>query len=780
MSNEKNYEYSPKRACKAKRPFKVKQKAVIKKHSLLYEMKKPGKTGDIQIETGKTPANSKAMSYDDTELIQHSNVKGRQRQMVIENINCARKALPKRKGESNINKIKSSDQSKEIKENFVQNNDAEKLEKEIDHINKCLTRDCKEQLDKDNTQGENAKSCHYDNMNKIVMENSQEETNLKKTIARSQLEKKKIQIRRRSLRNISVEVDKSERADTKKNEKIRTEIENRATEYCKKFMDASSQTKIDELLDICTKNANEQNTDYLCTTCSFKTKRKAILKQRLPGLEFSTTTEEASIIDPKDKIAGESTYDNEKIDNENNPLEEKCSYESDLSNKDINIEYNCIKCLFKTKRRATLKKHLLTHGTELSTGIITFLDLVKNERASTNQFDQYGEDKVQTQGSNYKAKNKIETLQNTAQNHASFEKEQNFENKYENSCENYPTDENMDKNIEVIHSDEENNSNVETVIIKNEEEVALSINHDPSATNLDNKSDNPITDGTKTVKLEVESENMYYCDKCSYQTDRKKNFKSHKIEHSKNVFKCNLCDFITNLQRNLNGHMLTHLKPNEIKMLKCPHCPYQAKRSNALGNHMVLHNKPEVIRMFQCDECPYQAKRKNNLKVHQLRHKSTDKLTPFNCDVCSYKARDKSALRKHIIVHKKVEETVWYKCDQCSYSTKYKSWLTRHSVVHKKSNEIKTYDCTECSYKAKHKGHLNSHMLLHQKPNQVKVYHCDHCSYKSIQKTKLFAHQMLQHKKNMEISMVKCSQCPFETKLKSNLLKHINRIHISK
>ncbi|KAJ8929152.1 hypothetical protein NQ314_018176 [Rhamnusium bicolor] len=74
MSELSNLEYYPKRSSKAKRSFKVKKKAVIKKRSLLHEVKKSGKPGNVQIETGKIPANGNNVN-DDCEQIQHSNVK---------------------------------------------------------------------------------------------------------------------------------------------------------------------------------------------------------------------------------------------------------------------------------------------------------------------------------------------------------------------------------------------------------------------------------------------------------------------------------------------------------------------------------------------------------------------------------------------------------------------------------------------------------------------------------------------------------------------------------
>ncbi|KAJ8948496.1 hypothetical protein NQ318_000033 [Aromia moschata] len=94
-------------------------------------------------------------------------------------------------------------------------------------------------------------------------------------------------------------------------------------------------------------------------------------------------------------------------------------------------------------------------------------------------------------------------------------------------------------------------------------------------------------------------------------------------------------------------------------------------------------------------------------------------------------------------------------------------------VEEKKNKEKATiYRCKLCPFKTKLKYCLTRHMLVHKDISEAKVYRCKLCPYKTKWKENLPKH-MLVHKDISEITAHRCKLCPYKTKRKDNLLKHM-------
>ncbi|KAJ8910029.1 hypothetical protein NQ315_003459, partial [Exocentrus adspersus] len=207
------------------------------------------------------------------------------------------------------------------------------------------------------------------------------------------------------------------------------------------------------------------------------------------------------------------------------------------------------------------------------------------------------------------------------------------------------------------------------------------------------------------------------CDLCDHKTTRISLLERHMVVHKdasgSGWYKCDLCDCKYPWSSSLRYHMLSHKDSSEIKWFKCGLCDYKAKRRYVLRIHVEsVHKKirsAERLKEYKCDVCDYKTTGKSAIRSHMVIHKDPSDVDWYNCDSCDYKTKWKSCLTSHVLIHQDVSALRMYKCDFCDYKAKWKSYLKKHVLVHKDNSEIKWNKCDVCDFKTKWKPNLRTH-----------------------------------------------------------------------
>lgn len=85
---------------------------------------------------------------------------------------------------------------------------------------------------------------------------------------------------------------------------------------------------------------------------------------------------------------------------------------------------------------------------------------------------------------------------------------------------------------------------------------------------------------------------------------------------------------------------------------------------------------------------------------------------------------------------------------------------------------VQMFKCPECPYQTKRKSDLPKHLLCHKPCGEVPLYKCDFCEYVTKRKGDLPKH-VLNHKEGTNLKLFDCSECQYKTKRKNDLHKHM-------
>ena len=138
------------------------------------------------------------------------------------------------------------------------------------------------------------------------------------------------------------------------------------------------------------------------------------------------------------------------------------------------------------------------------------------------------------------------------------------------------------------------------------------------------------------------------------------------------------------------------------------------------------------MRTNHCDQCDFVSKTAKDLEEHKLAIHLQRKIDCSKCDFTTSWLRDYKKHMKTIHFVRK-ERTVTYFCEQCKYSTKSKSHLSRHMEIHYKSEIL----CSLCEFSSTNKTTLNAHF---RKAHTDTDYYCENCPYKTKFKSHLKRH----------------------------------------
>lgn len=140
----------------------------------------------------------------------------------------------------------------------------------------------------------------------------------------------------------------------------------------------------------------------------------------------------------------------------------------------------------------------------------------------------------------------------------------------------------------------------------------------------------------------------------------------------------------------------------------------------------------------------------------------------FYCVQCHFCTKNIADYNKHVSEH----STVLNVCPICSYTSASKSMFARHTRIHKVE---KKFNCHLCDYRARHKMSLIYHLKKHNCDLLgSKEFKCKRCNFKSDNKYKVLEH--LSSCRESDKKHV-CGKCDYATKKKSDLKRHLLRIH---
>ena len=220
-------------------------------------------------------------------------------------------------------------------------------------------------------------------------------------------------------------------------------------------------------------------------------------------------------------------------------------------------------------------------------------------------------------------------------------------------------------------------------------------------------------------------------------------------------FACSECSFQTNKVREFSSHKRLHKMENNI----CYYCEEKFDTKDELTDHFDKHKGPLP---YFCPVCDCRYKSKTQLNIHLPKH-STDK--PFVCEDCGAGFKWKHALKNHMVVHSNRKDHL---CDECGYATAHKCQLKAHKLIH----TGQTFRCpfSECRFQATKRQNLKYHLLTHtrEKPHQ-----CEICG-QSFSLIKNMRRHMLLHSTDKPHH---CDQCDFSTTRFDKLKEHMLKMH---
>lgn len=214
-------------------------------------------------------------------------------------------------------------------------------------------------------------------------------------------------------------------------------------------------------------------------------------------------------------------------------------------------------------------------------------------------------------------------------------------------------------------------------------------------------------------------------------------------------------------------------KDNDNIKFICELCSRPLASKNSLENHIrTMHSIERKNRVghvtgygankkYHCSECAYSSAKRHNLVYHQRVH-SGEK--PFQCKLCNARFSQAGSLSGHSKTHSNV---TYFMCPICGKQFKHKNKYERHKLVH---NNIRKFPCQICnkSFKTNYalKQHINRHL-------NIRNYSCETCGATFVSSGALIIHRKKHDPRENE--KYECSICDFKTRLKHNLVMHINR-----
>lgn len=252
---------------------------------------------------------------------------------------------------------------------------------------------------------------------------------------------------------------------------------------------------------------------------------------------------------------------------------------------------------------------------------------------------------------------------------------------------------------------------------------------------------------------------MNKCDKCTYSTQNKHNFKTHLLIHDKKLLHCPFpkCDYSTRHEIIFDKHVKTHRT--------CNKCGYSTNQCCVFKRHLLTHENDLLCCSFP--KCDYSTKSKIMFDQHKI-----TKHTKRICKLCGFSNNVSYVFNRHMETHR---ERKWV-CSfpGCGFKSVAKYSLTIHKDIHLE-NRDRLHKCTRCDYSSFTAGGLSTHIKTHI---QDRKYICSfpECGRKFLQRCKLDRHHKDVHEeKTFFCDFPKCGyKFSTEVYLKVHQKLHLN------
>ena len=243
----------------------------------------------------------------------------------------------------------------------------------------------------------------------------------------------------------------------------------------------------------------------------------------------------------------------------------------------------------------------------------------------------------------------------------------------------------------------------------------------------------------------------------------------------------------------------------DIEKLLCYDLPSPIETYLKCSSDVSEQILPKGQGPFQCSICNARCKTKRALEKHTHKYH----IEKYTCPHCShtFEQPNWADFIKHMFEHTLGAEPLLHSCIACGYSTDVLSRIDQHRISHGQ------YHNNECPYEEckneKFFSHLDYQMHVNKKHKGQWLFRCGHCSQTFLDKGELSKHNNSYHRakkkhkpiicdicgksftseiflrthlgsrkcKNLDLTILQCQSCPFQTTNQAYLNKHIRTVH---
>lgn len=318
----------------------------------------------------------------------------------------------------------------------------------------------------------------------------------------------------------------------------------------------------------------------------------------------------------------------------------------------------------------------------------------------------------------------------------------------------------------------------------------------------------------------IRTNNIYYCNGCSYTFTNYENLVKHRKEHLKiQPYKCSVCKYESFSVVDMSKHVRCHSSQDKKSIsIKCNVCFMKFNKFRILRKHAVSH----IYDKIYCSSCRVNFEDSESFSQHMsVSHKQSIESKMYSCSKCSFTHPIVSALRRHMRIHNLNEENkispeskgqVLDSHLKCNEITKIVNLPSKKSGSSKATSVSSAFKCRSCrirfdnavDFEKHNKGHLakSSLISLNQREDSPKlVFKCNKCKYDCSDINSLIDHVKFNHlnretpftclvcdhkmesltkylphlKSHSEIPTYCCQYCKYHTRREKAFLQHYNK-----
>ncbi|CRK95082.1 CLUMA_CG008560, isoform A [Clunio marinus] len=226
--------------------------------------------------------------------------------------------------------------------------------------------------------------------------------------------------------------------------------------------------------------------------------------------------------------------------------------------------------------------------------------------------------------------------------------------------------------------------------------------------------------------------------------------------------------------------LFTYSPFKPINLTKKPNIPYECDKcgmtldtKSRLLSHLNSHVRGQKYKCEKCEKsfCNMMSMKKHCAAIHREANPFKEKR--FKCDKCPKRYLTEFLLGQHKLSHLNLKNQ---KCNQCSFATNTIYDLKNH--IKRIHQSVKSFPCTElnCGKSFKRRCDMENHKKsVH---TTIKVYvKCPVCDVIILEKG-LQSHMSNRHSEKGQNRPFECSICGKTERYESNLIRHVEAVHM--